>query len=255
MGKSLLHHLLERLELSELIDSIVVATGPGPENEEIRDETIKWGFDCPYIKREEDNVLGRYVDAARLYQGDIIVRITGDCPLVDPSLVDRVIDASYGKDFASNVVHRTFPRGLDVEVMPFPTLWGLDKILALDHPDREHVCSFIYKQKASFNIASITDKEDNSDFIWCVDDEEDLERVSEYLRWGILPYQEVLRRIKDGSGFSISDREGDATWGFGPIDPEDGTDEGLTPFAERDEEWLQRKYWSIANEEANAEDV
>ena len=187
------------MERSELIDSIIVATGPGSENEVIRDEAIRWGFDCPYTKRHEDDVLGRFMDAAILYQGDIIVRITGDCPLIDAGIVDRVIDSLGNNDFATNVWDRTFPKGLDTEVIPVTTLYALDSTLSADHPDREHVCSFLYKQNRILNIASVTDDEDHSDLVWCVDDEEDFERVSGLLKFGILPYDELLEKALDGN--------------------------------------------------------
>ncbi len=193
-GKTLLHHLLLRLERSALLDSIVVATGPGPDNEVIRDEAIRLGYDCPYTMRHEDDVLGRYIDVANLYQGGLVVRITGDCPLIDAEVVDKTIDALGKHDFASNVVRRTYPRGLDVEVMPRSTLQWLDSHLISGNPAREHVCSFLYHTMIAFRIISVFDEENNSDLVWCVDDMKDFDKVAEMLRWGILPYKDVLRR-------------------------------------------------------------
>jgi spore coat polysaccharide biosynthesis protein SpsF (cytidylyltransferase family) len=158
-----------------------------------------------------------------LYQGDIVVRVTGDCPLIDAGIIDRVINSLDDNDFASNVVRRTFPRGLDVEVMTRETLERLNNELWSHHPDREHVCSVIYKIPDAFNIVSVVDDEDNSDLVWCVDDEEDLDRVTNMLKWRILPYKEMLKRV---SGYYETIGSGDATWGVGAFGPEDRADEG-----------------------------
>ena len=193
----MLHHLISRLTKSALVDDIIVATGPGSENDVIRDDVLRSGFDCPYVRRDEDDVLGRYVDAARLYQGDVIVRVTGDCPLIDADIVDTVIKSLGEKEFSSNAIERTYPRGLDVEVMPMRVLEWLHEKLSWNHPGREHVCSYVYKSDEISKV-SVTDTEDNSDLVWCVDDVDDFNRVGEMLSWGILPYSQLLRRVRDG---------------------------------------------------------
>jgi len=142
------------------------------------------------VKADEDDVLSRYKIIALGYQADIVVRITGDCPLIDAEIVDKTISALGGNDFASNVVERTYPQGLDVEVMPVDTLMRLDRYVQGE--EREHVCSTVYHDDR-FTIASVTDDEDNGTLRWCVDYEEDLVEVGEMLTWGILPYKELLR--------------------------------------------------------------
>jgi len=197
-GESLLAHLLGRLGQAELVDDIVVATGPGEENEPIREEAIMCGVDCPYIESDEDDVLGRFIEVAEAYGADVIVRITGDCPLVDPAMVDRVITALGDNDFASNVVNRTFPRGMDVEVMHYDTLLRLRR-LATDDYSKEHVCVYVYSHD-EFSKASVEDDYDNhllpngEECRWCVDTPEDFERIGEMLADGG-GYEDLLRRF------------------------------------------------------------
>ena len=190
-GKSLLAHLLARLEKSELIDGIVVGT----PDEIIRDDVENHGFDCVVSDRDEDDVLGRYLDIAEEYGADTVVRITGDCPLIDAETVDQTISVLGDYDFATNVSPRTYPQGLDVEVMTIETLRRLDEMLEEGDAHREHVCSFLYGSE-DFSISSLVDEEDHSDLRWCVDDSDDFTRVSSILRrWGDLPYREILWRM------------------------------------------------------------
>lgn len=193
-SKSLLLHLLERLEKSELIDNIVVGT----PDEAIRDAIPD--YECVVSDRDEDDVLGRYVDIAREYGADVIVRITGDCPLIDGGVVDRTIEVLEDADFACNIWPRTFPQGLDTEVMTMETLERLDRMLPQGHPDREHVCVHVYEDD-EFSLNNLMDTEDNSNLRWCVDTAEDFDRVGFILeRWGELPYREIIRRSKWTTG-------------------------------------------------------
>ena len=206
-GKSLLWHLLHRLEQSEFIDNIVVGT----PDEEIRDEVESDGFECVVSDRAEDDVLGRYVDIADDYGADVVVRVTGDCPLIDAEVVDQTINILGDYDFACNILPRTFPKGLDTEVMPVRTLHRLDEILKEGHPEREHVCVHVYDDD-EFSIASYVDEKDNSHLTWCVDYECDFERVAYILeRWGDLPYREILRRLHVRQADGVSGWSGDAT--------------------------------------------
>jgi len=191
-----LSHLLGRLEKSELIDNIVVGT----PDEEIRDEVESEGYECVVSDRDEDDVLGRYVDIATEYGADVIVRITGDCPLIDGGVVDRTIEVLKDADFATNVWPRTFPAGLDTEVMTMETLERLDLLLPAGNPEREHVCVHVYEDE-DFSINSLIDDENNSGLVWCVDTPEDFSSVGYILeRWGDLSYKEIIRRLKWTTG-------------------------------------------------------
>jgi spore coat polysaccharide biosynthesis protein SpsF len=129
----------------------------------------------------EYDVLGRFVGAAREHKADVVVRITADCPLIDPVITDRTIqelvDHHRECDYVSNTLPRTYPRGLDVEALFIDTLLRVDR-LAHSAPAREHVTHFIRAERQDlFLCRSTTDSEDNSDLRWTVDTEIDLDLV------------------------------------------------------------------------------
>ena len=196
-GVPMLVHLLNRLSLSQAVDYIVVATGPGDGNQPIREVCQDIGIDCPHIKRSENDVLGRYVDVARLYKADVVVRITGDCPLIDYETVDKVVNSLEYDDFSSNVLERTYPQGLDAEALPVDTLFRLDRLCRDE--DREHVTLYIYKHQDLFKLVSLQDTEDNSDINFCVDYPEDFSTVSEIYKWmdgEYKNYEEIMEYMR-----------------------------------------------------------
>jgi len=127
------------------------------------------------FRGSEHDVLDRYVQAARHFGSDVIVRITSDCPLVDPELVDGVVQAlpDNRADFACNVLTRTYPRGLDAEAF---TIEALEKAWRdSDQPhQREHVTPLFYERPELFRIASVHEKQDFSYYRWTLDTPEDL---------------------------------------------------------------------------------
>jgi spore coat polysaccharide biosynthesis protein SpsF len=133
-----------------------------------------------------NDVLGRYVGAAIAHglEGQV-VRLTADCPLADPDLVDAVVrlHLETGADFTSNDQHRTYPRGLDVEVFNVEGLLSAGRE-ALDPYEREHVTPFFYRNPQRFRLAELTQARDDSALRWTVDTPEDfafVERVYEAL--------------------------------------------------------------------------
>ena len=139
-----------------------------------------------WFRGSEKDVLGRYAAAAREAKADVVVRATADCPLIDPEESDRVIEALLvnreGCDYASNVVYRTFPRGLDTEALFIDTLERLNR-LAQSSAAREHVTYFIVNEHPElFTIRSVADTENNADLRWTVDVAEDLEMVRQIYR-------------------------------------------------------------------------
>ena len=112
----MIHLLLKRLELSDHIDDILVATTTNHEDKELYDYVTSEGYLCE--KGSENNVLERFAKASLKYKADVVIRITGDCPLVDPEIVDNVIKLfkKNNVDYCSNVLPPTFPDGMDVEV-------------------------------------------------------------------------------------------------------------------------------------------
>jgi spore coat polysaccharide biosynthesis protein SpsF (cytidylyltransferase family) len=141
-GKSLLQIHLERLKQCNSISEIIVATTTNNEDQIIFDKAIEWGFDA--YKGSESDVLDRFYQAVKDKNADWIVRVTSDCPLIDPILVDDVIHfvQSNNKDYGANVLIENFPDGQDIEVFKFSALenaWHNAKLLS----EREHVTPYI----------------------------------------------------------------------------------------------------------------
>lgn len=140
--KSLLEIQLNRLAKCKEVSKILVATTTNPADSKISQEAERLQFSC--FEGSELDVLDRYYQAAKSYNPKWVVRVTSDCPLLDPILVDKVIKfaKSKGLDYVSNILVEEFPDGQDVEVMKFTALEKAWK-LAIKKSDREHVTLFI----------------------------------------------------------------------------------------------------------------
>jgi len=200
-GKPMLAHVIERLKKSQLIDEILMATAKD-NNMSILELAQKYGVKC-FVGIEED-VLGRYYNAAREFKVDIIVRITSDCPLIDPEVVDKVIKRYIENkekiDYISNTLKRSYPRGLDAEVFSFRVLEKTWKEAKRPY-QREHVTPYIYEHPEIFRMANVENNEDLSSMRWTVDEEKDLEFVREiykrlYKRGKIFLMEDILRLLK-----------------------------------------------------------
>ncbi len=176
LGKPMIEVLLTRLNQSKQIDKIIVATSDDTRNDELEKHVRKIGYDV--YRGSENDVLDRYYHAAKEYKPDAIVRITGDCPLIDSEVVDSVIEAFKieNVDYVSNVSPPTYPDGLDAEVFSFSALeasWSQTK-----NPfDREHVTPYIRGSK-KFSVHNIANENDYSSERWTVDEPEDFEVVT-----------------------------------------------------------------------------
>jgi spore coat polysaccharide biosynthesis protein SpsF (cytidylyltransferase family) len=198
-GIPLLAHTLRRLAACERVDTIVVAT----TDRAIDDPLVGLAEDegAGLHRGSETDVLRRIRDAAGAASADVVVRITGDCPLIDPGVVDDVVGEllTSGCDYASNVIRRTYPKGLDAEALWWDTLERLDR-LATSDAAREHVTWFAYRERPDlFLLGSVEFHEDHSEIDWSVDTEEDLRRISalaEPLERGQrpAPWHDLLRR-------------------------------------------------------------
>ena len=170
-GKPAIEILLARLSRSELINEICVATSDDIKNDQLSDVIEQLGY--LVVRGSETNVLQRYSDAASVTAADIIVRITGDCPVVDPKLVDQVIkmylDAHV--DYVSNIDPPSFPDGLDVEVFSRKSLEAANLGAQSDF-DREHVTPFI--RNGNFKKLNFKNVHDASDLRLTLDEPEDL---------------------------------------------------------------------------------
>ncbi len=174
-GISLIELILRRLSHAIRIDQIVVATSHDPKNALLVEKVESLGFVCE--QGSETDVLDRYYQTALKQAADVVVRITGDCPLVDPHLVDQCLDRFFEAkvDYLSNANPPTYPDGLDIEVMTFNALRQAHR-LATDPFDREHVTPFLRKSDL-FNRDSVVGTEDHSNLRWTVDEPEDLKVI------------------------------------------------------------------------------
>jgi len=174
--KPLIELLLTRLSCSTEIDQIVVATSEEPLNNKLQLFVESLGFQCS--RGSEKDVLKRFYESAKSFNADIVVRITGDCPLIDARLVDQCIQGfkDANVDYFSNIDPTTFPDGLDVEVMSFIALERAH-LEAVSSLDREHVTTYI-RNTDSFLKSSIQYSQDLSNVRLTVDEPEDLNVVT-----------------------------------------------------------------------------
>lgn len=175
-GKSMLARVVERLRRTRLITEVLVATTDTAADDIIVAECRKRSV--PVSRGDQKDVLDRYFRAAQLAKAEVVVRITADCPLIDPEITDKTIAGflEAGPDYASNVLKRTYPRGLDTEVMSVATL-ELAWRQARKPYEREHVTPYIYEHPDEFKLSSVTGEEDHGAHRWTVDTPEDLEFV------------------------------------------------------------------------------
>jgi spore coat polysaccharide biosynthesis protein SpsF len=202
-GKPMLSQQLQRLKKCTAIDEIVVATTTNLDDEPVVELARRDGIG--WFRGSEQDVLARYVGAARQTNADVVVRITADCPLVDPQVTDRIINELvehiFECDYASNVIRRTYPRGLDVEAFFIDTLLRTDR-LAKSQQAREHVTVFLLSEAPEiFLCRSIMDNADNSDLRWTVDTEADLKLIRTLydaldLGQRVAPYPEILAYVR-----------------------------------------------------------
>jgi glutamate-1-semialdehyde 2,1-aminomutase len=175
LGIPMIGLLLTRLSGCKCIDQIALATSDDPGNVPLTAYVRELGY--VVYQGSEDDVLDRYYHAAKEAGADAVVRITGDCPLIDPVLVDAVIEKFHesGVDYVANISPPTYPDGLDVEVFSWQALETAWK-QASEAGQREHVTPFI-RESGPFSQASVSHAIDHSDKRWTVDEPEDFEVV------------------------------------------------------------------------------
>ncbi len=177
-GKTVLEHDINRLKLVPNIDEIVIATTVEKQDDKIVDEAKRLGV--KYFRGSEKDVLSRYYYAAKENNGDIVVRVTSDCPLIDSEITDKIIkyykENRHKYDYVSNTIDRTYPRGLDTEVFSF---YALEKAFkeATSERDREHVTPYIWDNPKIYKIFQYKNEKDFSDLRWTLDTKEDYELI------------------------------------------------------------------------------
>ena len=154
-GKPMLQHMVERVQESKLVDEIVIATVIGCDNDPIIDLANE--LNIKYYRGSEDNVLSRVVEAAQSNQGQIIVQLTGDCPLIDPDIIDNCVEIYLKNDwdYVANELIRSFPIGFDVAVVSVDLLKSTLEEPDLSLLDQEHVTTYIVdrpEKYKNFNV-------------------------------------------------------------------------------------------------------
>lgn len=176
--KPIIWHIFDRLTKCNSLDSVVISTGDKEKNKDIIDFAVQNNF--PIYSGSEDDLIERLYRTAEKYDADAIVRITSDCPLVDPSIVDMLVKnfrTEHEKyDIITNCQIFTFPHGLEVEIYSKKVLSFLWKNIA-EKEYREWFPLFIKKNSNQFNILNIKNESDLSSIRLTVDYEEDLELV------------------------------------------------------------------------------
>ena len=180
-GVPMIEVLLARLARATELNEIVVATSADPRNQPLADHVNGLGYKCS--RGSENDVLERYVHAARAANADVVVRITGDCPLVDPALVDEAIRQFKGLqvDYFSNTSPPTYPDGLDIEVFKIVSLERAAQETSKPF-DREHVTPYL-RESGQFKQHGMRHSEDLSGLRWTVDELADYELVSKVFQY------------------------------------------------------------------------
>jgi spore coat polysaccharide biosynthesis protein SpsF len=182
LGRPMLELLIERLKRARKVDEIVVATTVNPEDEVIIKLAERVGV--KWFRGSSEDVLDRVLRAAKAHKGDVIVEMTGDCPLLDPEIVDTMVTkflAGKGKyDYVANIIKRTYPRGLDTQVFPVAVLEEVSH-LTQDPADRENVSLYIYEHPEKYRLLNVEAPPElaRPDLRLTVDTEEDLRLTRE----------------------------------------------------------------------------
>ena len=176
LGRPILALQIERLKRCSTIEHLVVATSREPEDDRVAALAASCEVDC--FRGSLHDVLDRFYQAARELGPSHVVRLTGDCPLADWQIIDRVVTFALAGDYdyASNTLPPTWPDGLDVEVVRFSTLETAWRN-ATSVVDREHVLEYVVQRPIEFRLGNVPNSEDLSDLRWTVDEPADLELV------------------------------------------------------------------------------
>ncbi len=177
-GRPMLERLIERVRRARSIDEIIVATSTDAGDDAVAQVAAQCG--TLFYRGDLTDVLDRYRSAAAAYEVDEIVRITADCPLIDPAVVDTIVEQHVRdrNDYTSNTIERSYPDGLDTEVVRREALeiaWRE----ADDRYEREHVTPFFHRQAQRFRRGSVVSGRDLASLRWTVDAPEDLAFVDE----------------------------------------------------------------------------
>lgn len=181
LGVPMIERQVERLRRARSLDGLLLATSTDPSDDAL--ERWAGGSALPVHRGALNDVLDRFATAARPWQPAHVVRLTADCPLADPAVIDRVVTAHLdaGADYTSNTLQPTFPDGLDVEVMTLAALNAAAREATAPY-QREHVTQFIIRQPERFHLYNVRNERDLSALRWTVDEPADFELIEAIYR-------------------------------------------------------------------------
>ena len=188
--------LVDRVKVSKYCKEIWIATGKAKINDKL--VNIFKNTDIKVYRGDDSDVLSRYVDIAKSTRAEIIVRLTGDCPLIDPEIIDKTIELFINEkaDYASNIINRTYPDGLDVEVFSKKVLFETDQ-KSMTSFSREHVTTYmhgIHKKKypsGKFKRVSLEHSANFSHLRWTLDEEKDLVFLNAQMSVALIHHQQL----------------------------------------------------------------
>ena len=199
-GDTVLARVVNRTRRAMLVQEVVVATSDLPADDAIAQECERLSVAC--FRGNEADVLDRYYRAAQQFPADGIARITSDCPLIDPALIDqhirRLLDRWVQVDFVTSMARPSYPLGLAVEVMPADVLVRMHRMSDTDEL-REHVTTLAYVKPDLFRIDHVSHAQDLSHLRWTVDTREDLELVRlivQHFGNDVFSWNEVLSLVR-----------------------------------------------------------
>ena len=203
LGKKVLIHDLDRIKEMKTINKIVVATTDQEKDDVVVKTVIGYNRNIAIYRGSESDVLDRYYKAAEEFNADVIVRITSDCPLIDPKISDLVVEAFLKNecDYCCNNMPRTYPHGLDTEVFSFEALERAWKEAKMPY-EREHVTPYIRENPDKFKMINVRNNVDLSHLRWTLDYPEDFEFITEVYK-RLYPkkrifYMENILKILEG---------------------------------------------------------
>jgi len=180
MGKTILEYVIERVGKAECVEDIVVATSCNKKDSKIEDLADR--LRIKVYRGSEEDVLDRFYQAAGIFKIGHIIRITADCPLIDPDIIDKAVRLYFksNADYCSNTLEETFPDGEDVEVFSRDALnraWEEASLMS----EREHVTPYIKKHPEKFKLASFKNKKNLSGKRWTLDEARDFKFIKAVL--------------------------------------------------------------------------
>lgn len=198
-GEPMLGQVIRRVRGFKKVTKAVIATSTNPRDQAVADIANAYGID--FYRGSEEDVLARFYEAAKTFKAQTVIRITADCPLIDPVLGDKIIVKfeAGGMDYISNTLRPTFPDGLDVEVFSFTALETAFH-QAKRPSEREHVTPYIWGHPAIYRIDQYLNDQDLSALRWTVDTQPDFDFVQEiyknlYRAEKIFLMEDILRLL------------------------------------------------------------